>query len=642
MILRKRMYGIALAMGIMAGAFSMTTPASADDITGTRLEMEMREMNRIGVMQGYSEGEFRPDEKVSRGQFAAFVSRALELPAGTGSFPDVPSTITLADSIYKAAAAGIVTGYSNGNFGTDDTITREQMAVMIDRALDYLKIEKERGAVEFTDVDQFTSSAFKLAVSYNVHFGIIQGFPNTDGTFSFRPKETATRAQAAAFIYRLLNVENNQPEEPGENETPPVELAFQIATIDANGQLVNKPTKYETFEQAETAMSTATNEVIVQGTKVVKMKAGIVATKAYSIMNNTNLDEIVGVASNSELKYLDADANQVKVQIADTIGYLSQDSVTLIPTQMLQGRSYYEVRDGELFHRIFNHTTAKYVEYKFGVAPSFLQEEQKYYSWNGDTFLTENGNVVGESYQYFNVLSIRSKSNYTAEELNSYVAANYPTSPLKDLGAVIKQAEADYHVNALYILSKAALESAWGESTIAKNYNNLFGIKVYDTDPSQGQKFESLAESITYFASYVSTKYLTPGGSFYYGAVGGDKHWGVNVKYASDPYSEQKVSGIMYRIDQALGQKDWMQYDIAEVANLDANYSLRARPDASTGQAEYYMYPSNGYPLTILEPTTGTQDGAQWYKILSDSPLHEFAYVHGDYVQVLPIAGDED
>lgn len=642
MILRKKMYSIALAMGIMAGAFSMTTTASADDITGTRLEMEMREMNRIGVMQGYSEGEFRPDEKVSRGQFAAFVSRALDLPAGTGSFPDVPSTITLADSIYKAAAAGIVTGYSNGNFGTDDTITREQMAVMIDRALDYLKIEKERGAVEFTDVDQFTSSAFKLAVSYNVHFGIIQGFPNTDGTFSFRPKETATRAQAAAFIYRLLNVENNQSEEPGENETPPVELAFQIATIDANGLLVNKQMKYETFEQAETAMSTETNEVIVQGTKVVKMNAGIVATKAYSIMNNTNLDEIVGVASNSELKYLDADANQVKVQIADTIGYLSQDSVTLIPTQMLQGRSYYEVRDGELFHRIFNHTTAKYVEYKFGVAPSFLQEGQKYYSWNGDTFLTENGNVVGESYQYFNVLSIRSKSNYTAEELNSYVAANYPTSPLKDLGTVIKQAEADYHVNALYILSKAALESAWGESTIAKNYNNLFGIKVYDTDPSQGQKFESLAESITYFASYVSTKYLTPGGSFYYGAVGGDKHWGVNVKYASDPYSEQKVSGIMYRIDQALGQKDWMQYDIAEVANLDPNYSLRARPDASTGQAEYYMYPSNGYPLTILEPTTGTQDGAQWYKILSDSPLHEFAYVHGDYVQVLPIAGDEN
>ena len=64
--------------------------AAEDDITGITLEQEMRDLIQLGIMEGYSEGEYRPEEDVTRGQFAAFITRALELPesdsGGKGKF----------------------------------------------------------------------------------------------------------------------------------------------------------------------------------------------------------------------------------------------------------------------------------------------------------------------------------------------------------------------------------------------------------------------------------------------------------------------------------------------------------------------------------------------------------------------------
>lgn len=635
--LKKKMSHFLLAAGITLGTLTVSTPAFADDITGITLETEIREMIDTGVMRGYGDGIYKPNEQVSRGQFATFMARALDLPTGESHFKDVPPSATLASGINKAASAKIVSGYTDGTFRPNQNITREQMAAMIARAMDYLQIEKHRSPLDFTDTNKIGSEPFKLAISNNVYYGIIQGYQNQDGTYSFKPKADATRAQAAAFIYRLLQVETNANQDQDQDDDEVIIDHYQLASISSTGQLMPKPTTYQTYEQAAAAMASQ-NEVVVQGTNVVKMKSGVVfAKKSPTTLSNSNLRDVIGIQVGSEMKYLDSDGKQVKVQIADTIGYVNLADVTLVPTAMMTGRSYYTAQNGMLVHTIYR--DGKYESYTYGVAPSNLASGQKYYSVNGDTFQNTDGTVVAQSYQYFNVLSLRTKTNYTAEELNAYVAKNYPTSPLKGLGAVLKEAESTYHVNALYILAKAANESAWGTSDKAKTLNNLFGVGVYDSDPNSGQKYASYKESIMFFANKVSTHYLTPGGKYYYGAIAGDKHWGVNVKYATDPYSEQKVAGIMYRVDKALGQKDWLKYDIAEVTGLDQNYQLRARPEANTNQEAYYMYQDNGYPMTIMEKTTGT-DGTPWFKIVSDMATHDFAYVSGDYVKTLPIAGE--
>src|SRR3954467_11742983 len=178
-------------------SFNQSTAHANDDITGITLETEMRDIIDRGIMQGYDEGEYRPNEEITRGQFATLLSRALELPVGTPGFPDVPQTSKLFAGINSASNAGIVNGYSDGTFGMNNPITRDQMAKMIDNALSvYLKVERNEATLSFSDVSEI-GPIFKEAVARTVYDEIVKGLPNEDGTFRFAPKETATRAQSA-------------------------------------------------------------------------------------------------------------------------------------------------------------------------------------------------------------------------------------------------------------------------------------------------------------------------------------------------------------------------------------------------------------------------------------------------------------
>ena len=135
--MRKKIMGLLCFLLVASNWFSFNHSKvyASDDITGITLEKDMRAMIGLGVMVGYGEGKFRPDEEINRGEFAALLSRVLELPEGTPKFSDVPPTSALARDIYRASKAGIVNGYGNGKFGMNDPVTRDQMAMMIDNAL---------------------------------------------------------------------------------------------------------------------------------------------------------------------------------------------------------------------------------------------------------------------------------------------------------------------------------------------------------------------------------------------------------------------------------------------------------------------------------------------------------------------------
>ncbi|HYK71898.1 MAG TPA: S-layer homology domain-containing protein, partial [Pseudoneobacillus sp.] len=172
-----------------------TTAYAKDDITGIKLEAEMRAMIERGVIQGFGPGKYEPYLNVTRGQFAAFITRALDLPEGPAVFTDVPKTSRLFTSINSASAAGIVNGYTKTTFGPNDPISREQASAMIDNAMKYKGIIRSEATLDFSDAAQI-SNAFKPAVAKNAKDGIIRGIPNSDGTFRFAPKKTASRAEA--------------------------------------------------------------------------------------------------------------------------------------------------------------------------------------------------------------------------------------------------------------------------------------------------------------------------------------------------------------------------------------------------------------------------------------------------------------
>ena len=87
------------------------------------------------VTHGYGDGTFRPHQDVTRAQMAAFLERAFDLPpAGDAGFSDT-DTNTHHDAINALAASGITRGYGDGTFRPHQRTTRAQMAAFINRAL---------------------------------------------------------------------------------------------------------------------------------------------------------------------------------------------------------------------------------------------------------------------------------------------------------------------------------------------------------------------------------------------------------------------------------------------------------------------------------------------------------------------------
>lgn len=93
-------------------------------------------MQQFGVITGYSDGSFRPDAPVTRAEFAAIASRFEKLTEGSKSFSDVPDTYWAARYINFAATRGWVTGYSDGTFKPENTITRAEVAAVTCRLLE--------------------------------------------------------------------------------------------------------------------------------------------------------------------------------------------------------------------------------------------------------------------------------------------------------------------------------------------------------------------------------------------------------------------------------------------------------------------------------------------------------------------------
>jgi endoglucanase len=156
-----------------------------------------------GIVNGVSSDRFAPSDAVTREQFITMLVQAFDLAAEarTNSFSDVDDTKWYADSVMTAASLGIVSGYGDGSFGVGKEITRQEMAVMIYRAIKVLGVALPDSSpgVAFADQAQFAAFA-KDAITALGKSGLISGVGNS----SFAPTANATRAQAAQLLYKLF------------------------------------------------------------------------------------------------------------------------------------------------------------------------------------------------------------------------------------------------------------------------------------------------------------------------------------------------------------------------------------------------------------------------------------------------------
>ena len=178
--------------------------AMFSDTVGHWAKADIEEMANRGVVSGVGDGLFEPDRPVTRAEFAALITRALGLPQGQAQdWKDVASDVWYAQPVSAAASVGIIAGY-DGWFRPEERITREEMAVMMAKAYAYAggQSPDTAGALEkYGDTDAVSSWAHE-SMEIASALGLIQGVTPS----AIAPQDTATRAQAASILKRLLDL----------------------------------------------------------------------------------------------------------------------------------------------------------------------------------------------------------------------------------------------------------------------------------------------------------------------------------------------------------------------------------------------------------------------------------------------------
>lgn len=153
---------------------------------------------RNGLMVGYANGQFGPENEISRAEFAQILySQAGKPSAGAGRFTDVKAGAWYANAVNWAAEKGCVSGYPDGRFGPSDKITREAMAMMIWRYAG--SPVPKQSALDYADANKVSGYARDAMLWANEN-GIING----KGNGMLDPKGKATRAETAQMLMRYL------------------------------------------------------------------------------------------------------------------------------------------------------------------------------------------------------------------------------------------------------------------------------------------------------------------------------------------------------------------------------------------------------------------------------------------------------
>ncbi|MHB1419756.1 MAG: S-layer homology domain-containing protein, partial [Bacillota bacterium] len=172
---------------------------------------EMMYLYSIGVIKGKSPTTAEPDSKLTRAEFAAYLSRALDLipPPDMGSrFKDVNPKNWAAPAIAAAVQAGLITGFSDGTFRPGNGVTRQQVAMILGRALLHYSATGDITEEQVTEALQGLVDSKKVGASgrhmvallINYKLAHIQEIANGK---LFNPGFQSTRAEAAFMLARV-------------------------------------------------------------------------------------------------------------------------------------------------------------------------------------------------------------------------------------------------------------------------------------------------------------------------------------------------------------------------------------------------------------------------------------------------------
>jgi S-layer homology domain len=190
-----------------------TTPATdrrlaqvtLSDTSGSWAEPFIQALAQRGIVVGYPDGTYRPDQLVTRAEFAAMLNKAfaLESTRADKTFTDVPPNYWAASAISRAYQAGFIAGYPNNTFAPNQNILRIDSLVSL---VNGSKLRPEGTAINidelFTDAGQVPGYGREALVAGTQKcVAVSVSYPSGK---TFNPSVAATRADVAAFVHQVL------------------------------------------------------------------------------------------------------------------------------------------------------------------------------------------------------------------------------------------------------------------------------------------------------------------------------------------------------------------------------------------------------------------------------------------------------
>ena len=203
---------LTLALGTIAGAAApmvMVAPASAqatfsDVASDNWASPFIQQLASRNIIAGFPDGTFRPNDPVTRAQFAALLLKAFPNAPKVNTpvnFSDVPSNYWGLQAIQNAYATGFLAGFPGGTFRPNDNIPRAQALVSLSNGLKYASTQPADSLLQaYTDASSIPGYA-RNSIAAATERRIVVNYPDVR---LLNPNQITTRADVAAFIYQSL------------------------------------------------------------------------------------------------------------------------------------------------------------------------------------------------------------------------------------------------------------------------------------------------------------------------------------------------------------------------------------------------------------------------------------------------------
>lgn len=295
--MKKITLAAALALGFLIIP-NQAHAASYTDISETNwAKPAIEEMASKGYIGGYQDGSFMPSKELTRAEIITIINKMNNFTQEADiSFTDVKEDNWAYKEIRKAVAAGYVAGFNDRTFKPNDTLTREQMAVMLNNLY---KLEEKQTDIVIKDIDSISEWA-RPAVKNVISHGIMNGY--SDGTFSSKSK--ITRAEGVASLHNITKSEifsNKNQIKPVEQVPVPAQPTTTTPTNTSStggssggggGGGTSTPSQpVQVNEKLQKALDTLNNRVMPKyNTDAQKETAAIISESIEKYINDPTYD----------------------------------------------------------------------------------------------------------------------------------------------------------------------------------------------------------------------------------------------------------------------------------------------------------------------------------------------------------------